>query len=137
MKRLGLLLLTACQMPLGANLDAVPINPDPSWRVEWNWTWHECGSRSVAVSRVTFEAIQWWQISGGDLYGFQYGETAGANGFYDSARHVIGLAPYVVMGTALDASWSRRHEMLHAQTGIRGHPENVFERCERLAVVVG
>jgi len=137
MKRLGLLLLTACQMPLEPDVESVSIIPNASWRAEWDWTWRECGSRSVARPRITFEAIQWRQVNNGDSYRFQYGETAGANGFYDPARHLIGLAPYVVAGTTLDASWSRRHEMLHAQTGIRGHPENVFKRCERLAVAVG
>lgn len=135
MRHLVALAFASCAVsPLGSGLTEVAIGPEPSWRAEWDWTWANCGSRWVARPHVAFEAVRWVRVEGGDGYRFRYGEIEGANGFYDITRHVVGFAPYVVTGFALDASWSRRHEMLHAQTGVCGHPPRLFGACERLAV---
>jgi hypothetical protein len=111
---------TACHEP------TAPLPPDaerfepPAVYARW-WAMTEaCSGRARSMA-----GVRWYRVPG-SAFRLEDGQVAG--GVFEPVGNRIVLAEaYLDNGTIV------RHEMLHAITGLPGHPEDLFlERCAQL-----
>ena len=97
-------------------------SPLPSWPAYYADVWARCGSTLRQTPAIPYHKLRFHAVPG------EY--------FFKDGRPVIGTTRGRDIYIA-EALWTWpvvvRHEMLHAQYGVPGHPEPIFPRCDSIA----
>lgn len=123
----SLLFGAACAVPLAPPPAAFAVD-GASFRGDYAWTWAHCAQAVVSTPRVAFHELAWFAVpvERPDRGFVVAGQPVW--GWYHRHEHMIFLAEWVVRESTVTARGVRVHELLHAQTGIDGHPP-VFATC--------
>jgi hypothetical protein len=130
MKPLLLVVLTGC----------LPFEPPPAaermageyFFADYAWAWTHCASTAATAPDIPARSLTWYRVPlTGGARAFTVDGVTAWGWFHRSSRSVY-VADWVVEEPSTLARWVRVHELLHAQTGLEGHPP-LFAACrERL-----
>jgi hypothetical protein len=117
----SIVFLLGCTNPLAVSAPAYRFNP-PSWYKDvWNEV-GECAGGHVR-SIIRFSDVKWYWVDARTFTINGSGVAIGA----ESGGSIF------LSREMLNTRWVVKHEMIHARTGINGHPNDPFSTCGALA----